>query len=175
MPSLPLTDIDKSSSVPHLTPNQLSSNPDLAHSADRPTPTYQPMTMLEYDRPRTASESFNHRPRVSSWSQHIRPRSSSHGQKHQKGQKKAQKNSSSRESVQSSGSEYIDMQMRASDKYVEMSPVDQHLHHHHHLLHGRGLGPILHQTRKITHPPSASHHHHSSKCMSYPVGILPLR
>lgn len=103
----------KSLSVPHLMPLSLASNPDLSHLQDEYPAGYQvkpELMMLNFDRPRTSSESFSQRPRGATWSQNTRPRAASHGQKQKPIKKISTKSSSSRESVRSTNSDYVDMQ-----------------------------------------------------------------
>ena len=131
---------DKSSSVPHLSPIAFTSNSDLPSYNEGLAiipPSNQPSLMesivpkLDYDRPRTGSDSYSCRPRGSSWSQLMRPRSSSHEHRPKGAPLRGVKvNSGSRESVQSASSDYIDMHIKSKDKsstaYMEMTGGDSH-------------------------------------------------
>lgn len=123
-------DKDKSCSVPHLSPIIFTSHSDLPTLNSQPPRVEAVPSTADFDRPRTSSDSFNSRPRVASWSQLMRPRSSSHDHKQKTAVFNMGKSSSSKESVQSASSDYIDMHMRPKDKaassYVEMNVADPH-------------------------------------------------
>lgn len=120
----------KSLSVPHLMAPGLASNPELTHLKDEYSPNYSSksttLIMLNPDKTAALGENIAQRPRGATWSTNVRPNASSFGPKHRLGTK----SNSSRESVQSSCSEYVDMKSghgaESGGTYVDMVPSGHH-------------------------------------------------
>lgn len=112
--------------------------------------------MLNFDRPRTSSETYSQRPRGNTWSQNTRPRAASHGQKAKPTKKMSIKSSSSRESVRSTtsaSSDYVDMQSgRSQQQQQQQHGVSQSPHFHP----GSARSKSMHN-RKNSHPGAYSH------------------